>query len=352
MDASELPALSNVPTAEEGINYIPVPPFTQVIGLNPYSGPELKEWSIKLDQNNVPVEIWDETLSPSAWRSFTEFLSDPFPNPIQILRLFFDEATKQAISEEIISTGLFKAKTEYIIIGDEPTGGTGVVDLKAMLTTQEYDDLKKYLKLMPRSILWDFFMKKIWPSLPDGEAVIVKPFIGRPIVGSRPASQTQVYNPIYGGYHIKKGYEDMMWAAFIDLFNEANLAYINEKQIDPWTWEQEKTDAYYVSSSAEAINALEAEISAYNDVSLALDPKAKVIMEQYLLLPKIGDTGLEINRQNAIKELLKKKDYVTAQAVLDAFRYINDTELGISLSKPIPYDVTSADGGTVVKATN
>lgn len=247
----------------------------------------------------------------------------------------------------VVQSGLFKVRTEYIIVGDEPldkTGGLppGVFDLKSVLSAEDYDTLYKYLMMMPRSMLHEFFMKKVWPGIPWDQYANGT----GPAPTNRPLTTT-----IYGESHYKKQYEDLVWGAFIDLFNQANLEYCNKNQMEPWAWEQQKTDGYYISSSQEALNDLAADIQNYQDVALALDPQAKLIMEAYVQLPRLGDLGLEINRQNAIKELLKKKDYLTAQAVVDAYRYAQDTVLGEQLTKPIPFDITAADGSLDVKAT-
>lgn len=342
--------------------YVGSPPFTTYFGVDQINAKLSLDsindiWSaplklFKVDSNNVPVEILDELSN--AWRRYSEFLNLDNTQRLTEKPIFAQSyegetpaaaITKEEVASAILSTGIFKEKTEYLIIGDEVQSGSGVLDLKTMLDVADYEALRKYLTMMPRELLRDFFMKKIYPSVPwDWQDALYKN-------GSSMTDPVQIKDPIYGTYHYKKAFEDMVWAAFVDLFNEANLEYVNKEQMEPWAWEQKKTEAYYVSSSQEAINALEAEMSAYQDVALALDPQAKKIMEAYVLLPKIGDTGLEINRQNAVKELLKKKDYVTAQAVVDAFRYINDTEMGIALTHPIPYDITSADGGITVQAT-
>lgn len=268
-------------------------------------------------------------------------------------------AVRAEVENQLNSTNIFKPKTQYILIGDEPSGGPGVVDLKSMLAADAYDGLKKFLTLMPRQMLWDFFTRKVWPSLPWDANTPADPddyfgkikfadFTGRG-VDLRYANSNA--DAIYGTQHQKKAFEDMVWAAFIDLFNEVNLAYVNQNQLDPWDWEQKKLDAYYVSQSKQAIEDLTKEIDEFRDVSLALDPKAKAIMEQYTLLPKLGDLGFEINRQNAIKELLKQRDYITAQAIVDAYRYAQDTVIGEQLTKPVPYDVVAEDGQMIARAT-
>ena len=314
---------------------------------------------IKLDKNLTPVEIYDEVNS--RWRAYTEFLNaDPMFKPVDKPLVYatydgddVDSAiviTKEDLETVVVESGLFKVRTEYLIIGDEPLGkrGTqapGVFDLKSVLEPDDYAAIRQYLTMMPRSMLRNFFMEKVWPGIP-WDMIAIETGDNR-----QPTSARYVEDPIYGGGHYKKQFEDLVWGAFIDLFNEANLEYCNKNSLEPWTWEGQKTDAYYVSSNQESLNELATQIQAYQDVSLALDPKAKNIMEQYAALPKLGDLGLEINRQNAVKELLKRKEYLTAQAIVDAFRYAQDTIIGEQLTKPIPYDITSEDGSTIVRAT-
>lgn len=289
------------------------------------------------------------------------------------------DSQKEQIAQQIADTGLFKVKTEYIVIGDEPRRSMLVVDLKTLITGDQLDSLMKYLTFMPRSMLWNFFMQKIWPNLPEtGPTGYVPPLprtdqnyqlsgasgidnvLRRPelrqqkVRGFSGAVMIQPYRnvtSIYGDTHKEKPFERMVWAAFIDLFNEANLKYVNENKMEPWTWEEQKTNAYYISTSKEAIEALEKEIDDFRSVSLALDPQAKKIMEQYATLDKIGDIGLEINRQNAVKELLKKREYTTAQAIVDAYRYLKDTRLGPTLTKPIPFNIVTSEGQVIAKAT-
>jgi hypothetical protein len=245
---------------------------------------------------------------------------------------------RQQIAQDITNLEVFKFKTEYILIGDEPRPNyDGVLNFEKVLKPDEVASLKQYLTFMPREMLWNFYMKKIWIGIPKADVMTM--FIPRQ------------FTSIYGDSHEKKPLEDMVWAGLIDLFNQANIKYVNDNQMEPWDWEAKKTDAYYISTSKEAIDSLELEINQYRDVSLALDPKAKVVMEAFATLPKLGDVGMEINRQNSIKELLKQKDYATAQAIVDAFRYINDTELGTILAKPIPYDIVNPDGSILARAT-
>jgi|GEM_PF-4502491 len=252
--------------------------------------------------------------------------------------MVIDDSTNQAALRQLADTGLFKLKTQYITVGDEVAVGKGVVDLKKMLKAEQYAGLLQYLSFMPRSMLWTFFMQKIWPGLPNNPVTYMDGI-------------QKMKTSMYGDTHGMKQFEDLVWAAFIDAFNIANLKYVNDNQMEPWDWEEKKTNAYYISTSDTAIYALANEIQGFQDVSLALDPQAKKIMEAYALLPKYGDIGLEINRQNAVKEILKKREYATAQAVIDAFRYISKTELGPILTKKIPFNIVTESGKIVAEAT-
>lgn len=267
--------------------------------------------------------------------------------------------TRDDVQSAIIETGLFKLKTEYLLIGDEPNpSGYGVVDLKVHLSAEDVKNMKQFLTLMPRQLLWDFFTKKIWPDIPwdnytkgskDDVFGQIRFIHAGPGGGGGISYDYHPADALYGTKHQKKQYEDMIWGAFIDLFNESNLEYCNANQIEPWDWEAQKMDAYYVSSSQDSINALAQDIDQYRDVALALDPKAREIMEAYATLPKIGDIGLEINRQNAVKEFLKQKDYATAQAIVDAYRYVNDTVVADVVTQPIPYDITTPGGDVIAR---
>lgn len=289
-------------------------------------------------ENNVILEKYDDVnkvwLKASAI-GFIQVPGDMVPAVTQ--------SDKEALVNNLVASGLFKPKTEYITIGDEPQGGSGVVNLKTMMSAEDVSDIKKFLMFTPRSILFQFFMAKIYPNLPWDQYTKAE---DGPLSNSK-----RVVDSVSGISYYKKSYQDMVWASFIDLFNEANLEYVNQNQLEPWDWESKKLDAYYVSQSSDSISAISDQIDAFRDVSLALNPQAKTIMEDYLTIPKLGDLGLEINRQNAIKELLKKGEYITAQAIVDAYRYAGETVIGETLTKPIPYDIVAQDGSGIVKAT-
>lgn len=337
-------------------------PFYYAWGVNPYNyaiqpeelpkdgfiyDPTTDTWKgklvvYKMSSMHVPVEVLNPTTN--LWVPNNGYLNGDArfrKYPFIVRATMEPDMTIDKVATELAASGLFKEKTQYITIGDEPQGGRGVVDLKASLDPENYSNLKRYLSMMPRQILREFFMTKIYPDLPWDMWTKADQGI--------PSNARRVEDPIYGGFHYKKSFEDMVWAAFIDLFNEANLEYINKNRLDPWSWEEQKTEAYYVSTDSQALAELEQELEGFRNVSLGFDPKAKVILEQLTKLPKLGDIGFEINRQNAIKELLKMKEYDTAQAIVDAFRYASETELGETLSKPIPYDITTGDGFVVAQ---
>jgi len=336
-------AVNPYATFAPGQPILPSNGFTHDPFLDVWAGPlqifKISAGSLPIQVLNPQTNIWVDNL---GWKDSEPILRK---NPFVVAKA--NETDVQAppptvdqVATELAASGLFKEKTEYITIGDEPMGGRGVVDLKSMLDADSYKNLFRYLQMMPRQILRDFFMDKVWPDLPWD--MYFKASDGMP------TSARRVQDPIYGGFHYKKTFEDMVWAAFIDMFNEANLDYINKNRLEPWEWEQQKMEAYYVSNNQEAMAEIEQELESISNVGLALDPKAKVVMESMKLMPKLGDVGFEINRQNAIKELLKMKEYETAQAIVDAFRYASETEIGETLSKPIPYDIKTGDGFPIV----
>lgn len=301
---------------------MPVEPFVQVRGTDPVTN-ALTYY--KADQNGYLVAKFSD-----AQNKWLDYETDgPFLRPGDLAPAL-NENDKQQLAIDMINSGLFKPKTEYMLVGDEPRGGHGVVDISAILKPDEVEKIKKLLVMMPRMMLREWFDTEIGPTLP-GMAF-------------------QVWDNFYGRSTMRKKSDEMVWAAFLDLFNQANLEYVNREQIEPWEWEQEKYESFLISQNAPAMQAIETEIKNYEDVDLALDPKAKKIIEEFLTLPKLGDPGLEVNRQNSIKELLKRKEYVLAQAIVDAFRYASQTELGETMTQPIPYDIV-APSGQVVKAT-
>lgn len=339
-----------------GSGYIAVPPVTQWTGVNRYGSYDkngvyttgYQNWKngtlsyFKLDSRSVPVEIWDDQLN--TWRPYLEFLGDPYPITPIIIDKVLNDQKRSELALNMASSGFFKAKSsEYITIGDEVSPGSlGTIDLKGMLNKDDYDLLTQYLTFMPRQFLRNFFMLKIYPGIPWAQA---------PFSTTSMAEGTMIKDQIYGGYYGYKAYMPMVWAGFVDLFNVANLNYVNQNQLSPWDWEQKKLTAYYQSQDSGHIADLQKQFTEFDNVTLALDPLAKKIMDDFASLPKLGDVGMEINRQNAVKELLKMKEYESAQAIVDAFRYAKDTVLGPELTKPIENNVVLSNGTVLAEKT-
>lgn len=317
-----------------GIAYVPVLPLVQYSGLNYYGTQPGSSAYFNVDQSSVPVQIYDN----GAWRLYSEFLGDSNPKLPLLIDKVLNDAARQNIATNMASSGLFKAKTEYLTIGDE-VQGEGTIDFAGLLRPDDILMLKQYLTFMPRQFLWNFFIQKIYPQIPQAG-----------VLGSMNEGKI-ITDPIYGTAYGYKTYQNLVWAGFIEVFNQANLDYINTNKIDAWTWEGQKNAAYVTSQDTAQIAALQAQFTQFNDVTLALDPIAKGIMDDFATLPKLGDLGMEINRQNAVKELLKMKEYTSAQAIVDAFRYAKDTVVGTALTQPIPADVVLSDGTVMAEKT-
>ena len=262
-----------------------------------------------LDIRGGPVPIFTNSLTPS---------------------LSQEEAAQ--VSSGVLSSGFFKTKTQYLVIGDEPSGGSGIVDLSKMLSLDQQDKFKTFLTFMPRQFLFDWFKKNVVPSFPGALAVGSAKYMGLPAISS-----------LY-----PNDFMDMVWAAFIDFFNSANLAYINSHQLSPWDWEQQKLTNFFISQNKDQLESLNKTFADYEKLNSDPDPKAKELMLRYSSLPPIGDPGLEISRQNAVKQLLLKKEYVVVEGIIDAFNYAQYTVLGESITRPIPFSIITDDGKQVL----
>ncbi len=287
----------------------------------------------RLDQNGFPLEKYMN----GQWKKAYPILQFTYPigaglvrRPANMVPAMSDQ-DKEQLALELAASNLFKPLTNYLTIGDE-TPGSGAIDFKSLLDEDTYSLLKQYLSFMPRQFLWDFFMQKIYPGIPFAQ------------VYGEVTEGNWITSPIYGTSYMYKSYLNLVWMGFVDMFNVANLAFINETQMQPWDWENEKLLAYNMSQDQAALDEMRARFDEYNNVTLVLDPIAKNIMEQYASLPKLGDLGMEINRQNAVKELLKRAEYDSAQAIIDAFRYAKDTVLGPILINPIPKNIVMPSG--------
>lgn len=283
-------------------------PLTQVKGNNPITG-VLTYY--KMDANGELIYRYN--ASSKTWEFFRE--SGPFAIPINITSAL-SANDMEIIQGAIIDSGLVKLRTEYLIIGDEPPMGKGVLDLRSKLGEERYKQISSLMTVLPRVYLRKWFDKTIMPSLES-----------------------------YGNF------VPMVWAAFIDIFNEANLKHINEKKIDPWAWEEEKIKNYYLIENKAVLDELNQKFAAYRELNTSPDAVAQSLMVEYQKLKPLGDPGLEVSRQYAVKELLAKKDYASVKGIIEAYRYADYTILGEAIASPVPFDIVSSQG-TVVKATN
>jgi len=239
-------------------------------------------------------------------------------------------ADAQEVVAQLYANGTIKPFAKYLIIGDEPKGA-GVINLKEKMTDEQVKKIKSLLQLMPRMILRAWFDINVLAAMP-GE----------------PELQFEAHRLVSSVK--KKPYEDMIWAGFIDLFNEANLEYINKNNVTPWNWEDQKLQSYYLSQNKEDTDKINQDFNNYKALNDLQDPQAQDLVLEYNSLPKLGDLGLEISRQFAIRELLARKEYKQVKGIIEAYRYAQYTILGDVLTKPIPFDIVSNDG-TIVKAT-
>jgi hypothetical protein len=306
-------------------------PYIQIKGNDPWSNGALAYYLLDQDhycyaRYSFSNQNWiyvDQNLPELLTTMNGKITLDGISIPAQAVfrtpenpRPTLSEEEQLQVENTILNSGLFKEKTEYLIIGDEPGTGKGVVDLSSKLGAEKYTQLKALLAYLPRQYLRAWFDKTVLPSL---------------------SSYNQLEGIVYG--------------AFIEAFNEANLEHINKVQIDPWSWEEEKLRNYYLLENKPLLAELNARFAAYKELNTNPDSQATALMIEYSKLPKIADIGLEISRQFAVKELLARKDYESVKGIIEAYKYANYTILGQAISKPIPFDIISPDG-SVIKATN
>lgn len=281
--------------------YEPQEPLKQMKGSSPATG-ALTYY--RVDQNGVI--IYEYQSSEQRWAYFKE-TSNGFAEPNDLTPAISLDDLKQ-IKSSIINSGLIKLKTDYLIIGDEPAKGIAVIDLKSRIGEEKYFNFKTLLRFLPRMYLRAWYDKNIKPA------------------------------------------HDMLWAAIIDTFNEANLEHIQENNMTPWQWEEEKLKSYYLAENKPVLDELNAKFAAYKELNTSPDPQAQALMMEYQKIPKIGDQGLEISRQSAIKELLVRKEYEAVKGIIDAFRYAQYTILNEAIVKPIPFDLVVS--GVNIKQSN
>lgn len=249
----------------------------------------------------------------------------------ELERIEANKLTVKNATEQLIASGLFKAKTDYLLIGDEPKG-VAVLNLQNILKPEELNPLKEVFVAIPRDILKDFFNKEIVSELQLADAKKMREIMIQ--AGLKP-EEVQVDTAIVD---IATTHADLLWGGIIDLFNVVNLAYVTENKISPDAWEKEKRDAYILSQDKERLKKVEDSIKGAS--ALSSDPQAVAILEELVKLPPISDEAMEISRQNAVRQLLIKKEYAYAKALIDVYRYAMETELGAQLTKPLPFNVT------------
>jgi hypothetical protein len=248
--------------------------------------------------------------------------------------------TAAEAAQAAYESGLFTSIVDYLAVGDEPQPPpdqiaqgqvyTGVIDLNALLKPDQLDSMKKFFLMLPRSFLQGWFNDQIVPNL------------------AKDANQQPLY-------------KDMFWGAFINLFNQANLAYIQTPGITnvetglpykPWEWEAKKLDLMMMANNQSDLATLQQQMTDYSTTS-KLDPRNAQLLRDYRKLPRLGDMGLEITRQNAINELLKLGEYDTVQAILDSYNYAHATQaMSDALTSPIPFNIVDKSGKQVSKSTN
>jgi hypothetical protein len=231
--------------------------------------------------------------------------------PVNEAMVIANPAYQSMYLDSLISSGQIKSKTEYIKIGDEPPG-QNVINLAKQMTIEQMESLKLALIMVPRLLLRPWFEVNLKAKL-------------------------------------EAGTEEYVWAALIDIFNETNLGYVTVRHIEPWYWESQKLEAYYKSQDPAQKALLDEKYTQYLAAKELLNPQAMALMRAYATLPKLGDLGLEINRQNAVRELLKQKEFEAVKAIIDAYRYADNTGLGPLLTQPIKEDITTPEFS--VKAT-
>lgn len=317
------------------LTYVPKEPVTQQKGIDPIS---LKLMQYKVDADNVIVARYND--QSASWVTLKEY--GFFPIPDAMMSAITEEELDQ-LCDDLDETEYFAEFTEYIYVGDEPRKPDGspypvVFDLQNFLG-DSYPTMLKFLSMMPRQMLFPWFNHEIRPALAKGG--------GSSNINLNGKAPQQIHNTMYGVTYTEGPLDQLMWGAFIELFNRANIDHCNKNKISPQQWEDEKLESYYIAQSEDTVKSVEEQISSYKDIDLADDPKAVALIEEYAKLPKIGDQGLEINRQSAVRELLRQKEYEAVRGIIDAFKYAKQSVIGESITQPIPFDIVSEDGKAV-----
>jgi hypothetical protein len=124
----------------------------------------------------------------------------------------------------------------------------------------------------------------------------------------------------------------MVKMSFLSLFNSLNMTYANGNQLDPWAWEELKTEAYFQNL------ATPQEPTLFQTTIATASAQAISIAQAYQALTPLGDLGLELRRQNAIQWLLQNGYYTDAQNVITQFQNLSNVQNAI-ISLPIPVQI-------------
>lgn len=347
---STTPMWNGQPVPNWSPAYSPSLPLVQYQGTDPSSG-QINIYQV--DQNGY---LWKRfNASSGSWDSST---LGEFSRPANLTPLFGAQEQAQA-ADALTTNGVITEVTPYLIVGDEPDISLqNAIDLSTMLKPDDLTAIKSIFSQLPRAVLWQWFKDNVQNALPNGYTVDKK---GVPTMTYGPGGIPlySIRQNIYGETPTtRKLMQDETWSAFINLFNESNVEAIKvQMPFAPlssqtfWDWEAKKVEAFNAQVTSDEMKTLDTTMDSYIEAATPVDPEASYLMQQYALLPKIGDLGLEISRQNAIKELLKQKEYKAVEGIIDAYKYLHTTMLSDAVTSPIPFDIVSSDGSLVQKTT-
>lgn len=335
--------------------YEPQMPLVQMKGIDPVTNAMA---FYKVDQNQELIYRYNSDTE--SWEYFRE--AGPFPQPAN-LQPMMTSSEKQEMEEYILNSGWFKLKTDYIYFGDEGWEEVEVVvPLVNFIGQQAYDQLLRELEQsgldenQRREYLNSYLLEartQKRSSRPQGVIDLEAK------LGSENVEKFKAMFKFFPRAYLRRWYEQtvapkipaignqIVWAAIVDLFNQANREHIAEIGYSPWQWEQEKLQTYYLMENKKVLKELNDRFEAYKQLNNYPDPQAESLMREYAQLPKIGDLGLEISRQAVIKELLARKEYATVKGIIDAYRLADTTILGEAIRNKIPFDINAKQGRSV-----
>ena len=256
------------------------------------------------------------------------------------------QMTVDDVIEALVSSNLYIVPTAYL--PDEPLKeGVAVLDVDAVLEPDHLDSLTKAFLSIPYTQYEEFFNKEIWVDIPQAKMLPVPTPVPRPFKVFEKVTPQSDFIVANVPVNIDASHRGLIFNGLKDLYRRVNLQYCKENNTTPVEWEKMKTEAYLLSQDPKRVEAIKESMKLMADLSL--DPKAKVILEKYVQLPKIGDVGLEINRQTSIRQLLLAKEYETAEAIVEFFRYAAESSLAKSIESPLPFDITDQSGTVIAR---